>query len=488
MYAYHPTQTGILFATLILVAPPLGGLMAQEFKITEFFVDQTERLHLRVPPAPSSYFVLYRGGEANRVNQPVDLALGSAAVAEFLQPVTRDTATFFRITQLPVGTPGDADGDGMDDLFELDHLLFLDPLDAADAAMDFDGDGRSNLQEYQEGTDPAIAAQRTEISGEISSPGTEDSYPINGVEGQRIFVDIEEIGGVAQHLNFVLRAPSGAAVVETSGNSVLARLGNVDSGPHQLTETGVYQMIVSGRDEDDAASYRLFVWDVPPPDQKRATVDESLEGAVETPGQSDEWEFSLTASQRQVFLDVEEILDSSQDLNFTLMAPDGSSVIETSGDDVRVNIGLVDVGPIQLPQTGAFRLVVSGLGDDVARYSAALWNVPPPDEQSAALGEVLEGAIETPGRSDEWQFNLTTAQEGVVLAIEEITDESQFLNFTLRAPDGTAVIETSGDALRVRLGLVNSDPMPLSAGEYKLIVSGNGDDTASYRLRLHAES
>jgi len=117
---------------------------------------------------------------------------------------------------------------------------------------------------------------------------------------------------------------------------------------------------------------------------------------------------------------------------------------------------LVDAGPIQLPQTGAFRLVVSGLGDDVARCSAALGTCRPQINR-ARLWRGPGRRHRNSGRSDEWQFNLTTAQEGVVLDIEEITKESQFLNFTLRAPDGTAVIETSGDALRVRLGLVNSD-------------------------------
>ncbi|MEE2730782.1 MAG: M4 family metallopeptidase [Pseudomonadota bacterium] len=46
----------------------------------------------------------------------------------------------------------DTDSDQMPDGFEVQYRL--DPLDPADAALDFDGDGSPNLEEYQLGTDP----------------------------------------------------------------------------------------------------------------------------------------------------------------------------------------------------------------------------------------------------------------------------------------------------------------------------------------------
>ncbi len=49
----------------------------------------------------------------------------------------------------------DDDNDGMPDVFE--QAFGLDPLNAADAALDGDGDGLSNLAEYENSTDPRVA-------------------------------------------------------------------------------------------------------------------------------------------------------------------------------------------------------------------------------------------------------------------------------------------------------------------------------------------
>ena len=56
------------------------------------------------------------------------------------------------VTVIAASGDNDTDGDGIDDLFEVENSL--DPNDADDGEADADGDGRSNLDEYLEGKDP----------------------------------------------------------------------------------------------------------------------------------------------------------------------------------------------------------------------------------------------------------------------------------------------------------------------------------------------
>ena len=53
---------------------------------------------------------------------------------------------------LDIDDPDD-DNDGMPDVYELNYY-FLDPLNSSDANEDYDGDGYSNYEEYEYGTDP----------------------------------------------------------------------------------------------------------------------------------------------------------------------------------------------------------------------------------------------------------------------------------------------------------------------------------------------
>ena len=69
---------------------------------------------------------------------------------------TPGAAAFYRVRQIPIAQPLDSYGDGIDDVYELRHAGFLNTLDGSDAGQDFDGDGRSNLEEYREGTEPEM--------------------------------------------------------------------------------------------------------------------------------------------------------------------------------------------------------------------------------------------------------------------------------------------------------------------------------------------
>ena len=56
---------------------------------------------------------------------------------------------FYRVEAIFQFSPDDVDHDGIDDLFELHHPEFLNPINPLDALLDPDGDGVNNLTAYR---------------------------------------------------------------------------------------------------------------------------------------------------------------------------------------------------------------------------------------------------------------------------------------------------------------------------------------------------
>ena len=74
------------------------------------------------------------------------------------------------------GSPEDTDGDGMTNDWETGHGL--NPFDPSDADGDLDGDGLSNLAEFNAGTDP----EEGDSDGD-GTPDGEDPYPLDPLDG-----------------------------------------------------------------------------------------------------------------------------------------------------------------------------------------------------------------------------------------------------------------------------------------------------------------
>ena len=133
-------------------------LAAQSFRIVDSSADAQGKVTVRHEFDTNSYYLLYR---AVRVTDPftniVDLASGTIGQGSLMDRgnLATNPAVFYLVRRVPIGQMLDSDGDGIGDAYELAHPAFLNPLDPTDAARDFDGDGLSNLVEYQRGTDPA---------------------------------------------------------------------------------------------------------------------------------------------------------------------------------------------------------------------------------------------------------------------------------------------------------------------------------------------
>jgi uncharacterized repeat protein (TIGR01451 family) len=105
--------------------------------------------------------------------------------------------------------PKDSDHDGLPDDWELAHGL--DPLNPADALIDSDCDGTSNLQEYQAGTDPLIFDNLRIVSLQPAEPG---------IFGLTVHAAIGKTYTVETSTNLLQWSPLSAFVCETDNQKV----------------------------------------------------------------------------------------------------------------------------------------------------------------------------------------------------------------------------------------------------------------------------
>ena len=164
-----------------------------------------------------SYYILYRGGTVAAITSPTALKLGAAGAVELTDPAsaTGRASAFYRVGEIPLSAPIDTDGDGIDDVYELKHASFLSALDPSDAVLDFDQDGRSNLKEYQDGTDPAVADPPQSV-------GLTEISPRNGESG--VSVTRETFVRFSEPLAATTLIGVGDFFAEFGGRRILSRI------------------------------------------------------------------------------------------------------------------------------------------------------------------------------------------------------------------------------------------------------------------------
>jgi len=152
------------YLALILPTP------AQEFRILDFFVDSSGRLHMRFIADTDSYYVLYRGETLGNISTPVAVVPGINGIGEMIwaSTGTEKITGFLRIRHVQRALPLDVDRDGIDDAYELDHPVLLNPLNGLDAGLDPDADGKTHLHDYLVATTARTTIRET-------SPGNGES-------------------------------------------------------------------------------------------------------------------------------------------------------------------------------------------------------------------------------------------------------------------------------------------------------------------------
>jgi hypothetical protein len=147
------TPRSLFFTVLLSCTLPAS---AQSFSLTNFTLASGGARSVQFAGNSNYYYILYSGTALTNINQPTALTFGSNGLVQLQDVSPQVAAQFYRVLQVPISKPLDVDGDGISDVYELSYPGCLNPLDPSDATADCDGDGRSNLNEFNFGTDPTV--------------------------------------------------------------------------------------------------------------------------------------------------------------------------------------------------------------------------------------------------------------------------------------------------------------------------------------------
>jgi len=132
----------LLAACCLIIANPLPAVDLNT--IGNFRVENGLAI-VEFADQPDKYYLLeYSEDLKNWV--PADMSLGDPSELEIVPSVQKG---FFRAIPYGKNAPVDSDGDGIDDVYELNHGAFLDPLDPTDGSrLAPNGAGLTNYQVY----------------------------------------------------------------------------------------------------------------------------------------------------------------------------------------------------------------------------------------------------------------------------------------------------------------------------------------------------
>ncbi|MGI9241189.1 MAG: alpha/beta hydrolase [Verrucomicrobiales bacterium] len=174
-------KTRSLVAALTLAASASLPAQSPDLSVREVSIGPGGTFNAALPQtADTHYYRLIRSSDRTIT----EIALGPEGGGGIMmsdQAAGAVERAIYRIEAISQVAPLDSDADGIDDLFELRHPRVLDALDPTDADEDADGDGETNLEEYQAGSDPAglrttpasfVTSDGITISGQIRTPAT----------------------------------------------------------------------------------------------------------------------------------------------------------------------------------------------------------------------------------------------------------------------------------------------------------------------------
>jgi len=297
------------------------------------------------------------------------------------------------------------------------------------------------------------------VNGAIASPGQKQQYTFSLGAAARLYFDSLTNTSVVR---WSLDGPDGNFVnSRTFNGSDAQNIGN----PLISLAAGSYTLTVTASgDAVSGYSFRLFDIATATPLVLGVPLNATLNPANSTVA----YQFTL-ATPTKVFYDP---LSSSG-------LPDTYLRLFDSNGDEPIATGLASiVGPLVLP-AGSYTLLVEGYIGDTGSGSYAFNLIPVNDGlQSLTLGNVVNGAISSPGQRQQYTFSVASAAR---LYFDSLTNSSVF-RWYLDGPTGNLVYNRSfngSDAQNIGNPLLSLVP-----GNYTLTVVANSDSVGAYQFRL----
>ena len=151
-----------LTAWLVALMGCPASLVAEDLQIFQLTREADGSVRVSHNATPDFYYILRRGSRVEQIQFPADVAMGLPGGGLLRDAAVPGGTAFYRVQRVPVAEPLDTDGDGIDDVYELQHRPSLNPLNAADAVLvDPNGGGLTYFQEYQRDRQPLASLLET---------------------------------------------------------------------------------------------------------------------------------------------------------------------------------------------------------------------------------------------------------------------------------------------------------------------------------------
>jgi hypothetical protein len=193
-------------------------------------------------------------------------------------------------------------------------------------------------------------------AGAIESPGAENIYIFTAAPKQSVYFRMYEHSSGMGSIKWKVVDDNGMEVFNTC-------LGCTESGVQTLTKGGTYTLTVGNRIDPTTGTYRLQLFNVPPPNQFAIKIGDKIKpgmpgagaGMIEIPGAEDIYVFSAAPGQKVYF----RMLDHDKGMNSIKWR----LIDENSAEVFNTCLGCSDPGVQTLTRGGRYTLIVGNHTD-----------------------------------------------------------------------------------------------------------------------------